>query len=163
MEKNYNKIGLVIDRNNRKIFTSRSKKHYVVHADDLRKYEFYHNRYLFSFTLLLLITILNVYAAIGVGLVSLVVLEFLFSKVFLVNNCQELESYVPSDTKNQAERSTVQKVILGILYIALGVLLIVYTISTGVEDQVTFVSYGIAALAIFLGLQSFVRLLFKQN
>lgn len=156
MNKDYKKIGLEYDKNNRLIYTSRSKKHYVINSDDLRKYEFYYNRYLFSFTLFLLLTILHVYVAIGVGVLSLLVLEYLFRNLFL-DGCRVETNFKPKEEVDGPKKSPLQIIFLTLFYVLLGVALVVYTMTQETDPQVDIVAYGIAALAVFLGVQNLLR------
>jgi len=156
MEKDYERIGLKYDKNNRLIYSTRSGKHYVIHNDDLRKYEFFYNRYLASFTLFLLVTILHVYVAIGVGILTFVVLEYLFRNLFL-DGCRVEEHFVPAVATKTTKKTPIQTIILTIAYFLLGGALVAYTLTMNTDPQVDIVAYGIAALAVFLGLQTFIR------
>jgi len=75
MDKKLFKINLKRDKKFRMIYSTKGNKHYVITEGNLRKYEFYHNRYIFSFTLMLLISIMNIYVALAAAVVSFVVLE----------------------------------------------------------------------------------------
>lgn len=158
MQKNMKRLGLVIDTKERMIYQNKRKNiNYVIHKDDLRKYEYAHNRLLISFILFMLISILNPYAGIAIGVVTFAALEFFFRFIILENsmvidNFKQHPDYIDKDmTKSQL-------VVLALLYIILGGTLIAYVQIEPVDQDVIFLVYGVSAFAIFSGIKTFLRL-----
>jgi hypothetical protein len=161
MQKNVNKIGLLYDFKDRMVFRDIRKVYYEITESNLKKYEFFYNRYLFSFTLVLLVSILNIYAALGVGLVSFVILELFFRKGFL-SDCSRIENFVPHKDKNTLSKTKIQLIVLGLIYLLLGAILFIITFNNDNSEQVTYISYGITLFALFTGIKSLFKS-FKQS
>jgi len=162
MDKKLSKLNLRRDKKYRVIYTNRSKVHYVITDGDLRKFEFYYNRYIAAFTLTLLVSIMNPYVAVALGVVALIVLEYLFRNVFL-DKCMVIDNFNPHPDKKITRRPKSSYLILSLLYIVLGGVLIAYTIIEGTGAQMIFIAIGIALFAIFSGIKSLISFINYDN
>lgn len=162
MDKKLSKMKLKRDKKYRVIYTNRSETHYVIKDADLRKFEFYHNRYIAAFTLMLLVSIMNPYIAVAVGVVALIVLEYLFRNVFL-DKCMVIDRFIPNPEDKDVKRPKSSYLILSLLYFVLGAVLIAYTIMESTGQQMIFISIGIALFAIFSGILSLVTFFNYDN
>ncbi|XMB87116.1 hypothetical protein RJG79_04780 [Mycoplasmatota bacterium WC44] len=161
MQKDISRIGLKYDKKNRMIYINKtSQTIHVIDEVKLRKYEFFYNRYLFSFTLFLLISILNPYVSIAIGLASVVILEFVFRYIFL-SKCRTLDTFVPASSVISRKPKGIQLIVISILYLVLGFTLLFYTFTEHVDSSTNILIYGISGFAIFSGLTSFKRIIQK--
>ena len=162
MDKKLNRIGLFRDKKHRIIYSQNDTTHYVIHESDTRKYEFYYNRVIFSITLAALISILNPYVAIAIGVTKSIVLEFLFRKVFL-EKCQVIDTFTPSPDEPIFQPKRPQLFVVSAAYIIVGGLLIALAITDESIANVQYVAYGIAIVAIITGVKSLIKAINSNN
>ncbi len=160
VQKNINKIRLLYDTKERMIYTDMHNNHYIITEEKLQKYEFFHNRYLFSFTIAILLSIINLYLALGIGIASLIILEIRFRTSFL-RTCDQIDEFVVHKTKNLPDKTKKENLILAVIYFLLGAILLYFTIINETSKELTYISYGIVLFAFFTGIKYLVSI-FKK-
>ncbi|MEG0422933.1 MAG: hypothetical protein RR524_00140 [Erysipelotrichaceae bacterium] len=146
---------------------------YVVPEDKFGQYQLYSNRFIFGLVMAALLGSFELfpmpmllYVCIGAGILLYLLLELRY-RTYFIPSLTQIEKFEPENSRSRfaimAEQKTGMLVLLGVLYVAVGILFVLLGHEQKFDNFLLGACYIICAFALYFAGLHFYVVLYKQK